>query len=128
AVISGSVALHFFTQDCSWTPKDLDIYVPDNTFEAFVEGLQVRPLLAFSLLSDIPPSGPPLPEQVANGIKEVQIFATRTGRRVDVIRSPVCTPIYPLLFYWTTLVMNFITPGGCFCGYPVETLNRRATV
>lgn len=60
----------------------------------------------------------------ANGLRSVRKFVTRTGQRVDVIRSPTGSPITPLRFFWSTLVMNFLTPHACVCGYPSATLER----
>ncbi|KAI0722571.1 hypothetical protein C8Q76DRAFT_578456, partial [Earliella scabrosa] len=128
AVVSGSAALRFFLQNATWEPRDLDIYVPEDTFRDFVDGVTSSSSLMFHQLSGAVSSWSPSPEEVANGIREVLTFETRTGRRVDVIRSPTDSPIIPLNFYWTTLVMNFIVPDGYFCGYPLDTLAGRGVV
>ncbi|KAI0715420.1 hypothetical protein C8Q76DRAFT_693192 [Earliella scabrosa] len=126
SVVSGSVALQFFVQDPAWQPKDLDIYVPDNVYEQFID--TAVPDLLFQSTPDARPSGPPPIDHLANGIKEITTFTTTTGKRVDVIRSPVNNPIFPLQFYWTTLVMNVITPDGCVCGYPLHTFQGKGIV
>ncbi len=67
----------------------------------------------------------PLPPAVlAKGLRDVRTLYTPSGRRVDVIRSPSNSPITPLRFFWSTAVMNFMTPNAYVCGYPVLTLDR----
>ncbi len=122
ALISGSVALHFFTDDATWQPGDIDIYVPDRQFDSFVSCVTSIDGLAFRSQSDMPPSGDVALSHAVNGIKEVRSFRSKTGLKVDVIRSPVQNPVFPLQFYWTTLLMNIITPDGCLCGYPARTM------
>lgn len=58
----------------------------------------------------------------SNGFLNVRKFLTPSGLTVDVIRSPSGSPITPLRFFWSTLVMNFLTPQACVCGYPSATL------
>ncbi|KAI0698721.1 hypothetical protein C8Q76DRAFT_698164 [Earliella scabrosa] len=126
AVLSGSVALQFFVQNSAWVAKDLDIYVPDGSFEQFVTTAEEA--FSFESTPNASPSGPPPMEHIANGIRDIRTYTTSTGRRVDVIRSPVNNPIFPLQFYWTTLVMNVVTPDGCVCGYPTYTLQGKGLV
>ena len=62
------------------------------------------------------------------GIKSVWRFRTPTGRLVDVVRSPVNSPLVPLHSFWSTLVCNFIAPDGCGCAYPAATIRRMGVV
>ncbi|RPD77252.1 hypothetical protein L226DRAFT_569441 [Lentinus tigrinus ALCF2SS1-7] len=62
------------------------------------------------------------------GLQEVQTFYTPTGRRVDVIRSPSNNPITPIRFFWSTHLMNFITPTACVCGFHSATLHRQGAL
>ena len=39
AVISGALALHFFVPDSAWSPRDLDVYLPANTYHSFVRSV-----------------------------------------------------------------------------------------
>ena len=39
AVISGALALHFFVPDPTWEPRDLDIYLPANTYQSFLRSV-----------------------------------------------------------------------------------------
>ena len=36
AIISGTAALHFFHPDTTWNPRELDIYLPSNTYRSFL--------------------------------------------------------------------------------------------
>ncbi len=49
AVVSGSVALHYFLPRATWTPNDLDIYVPESDFEDFVDAITNRRGLNFTV-------------------------------------------------------------------------------
>ena len=73
--------------------------------------------------SDGVPSG-----EGVQGIKAVWRFTTPTSRFIDVVRSPLNTPITPLQSFWSTLVCNFISPDGCGCGYPAVTMRRVGVV
>ncbi|KAI0706466.1 hypothetical protein C8Q76DRAFT_596427, partial [Earliella scabrosa] len=125
AIISGSVALKFFLPGEHWTPHDLDIYVPDRMFDTFISIVTKDPKIQFRSV----PNSPRAPRRSArpgtNGIRQVLRFRTETNLHVDIIRSAVHSPLTPLHFYWTTLVMNFITPDACACGFPDGTLTRR---
>lgn len=35
-VISGTVALHFFVPDITWSPREMDIYIPFNSYRSFL--------------------------------------------------------------------------------------------
>ncbi len=146
AIISGSVALHFFLDDEDWEPGDMDIYVADHHYDAFIElamgqdglGFQPQPRYPSTADSTEEPSTPEVPfapEELwipsgvgMRGIKQVERFRTPTGRLVDVVRSPTGSPLSPLRAFWSTLVVNFLTPDGCGCGFPSGTLRKRGFV
>ena len=58
------------------------------------------------------------------GYRAIRSFRTTTGRRVNVIGSHTNNPLTPLRAFWSTLTMNFLTPRGGACGFPVGTLHR----
>ena len=147
AVISGSAALRFFLHDEPWAPGDLDVYVSDREYESFLAAAIWDEALAFRFEprapprssthptpahpDDLPPPesddevGEPSIHHAMRGMKEVRRFRTKTGLLVDVIRSPVDSPVYPIQSFWGTLVTNFITPDGGACGFPHGTLRRK---
>ncbi len=59
-----------------------------------------------------------------SGTRRVRAFRTPNNRRVHVICSLSNNPITPLRFYFSSLLMNFLTPDGCVCGFPTATLDR----
>lgn len=142
AIISGSVALHFLLDDEEWEPGDLDVYVADHQYDTFVDlatapnglGFQLEPRHPNTVDSTVhSPALEPgsLPEEhwtsgdgIA-GIKEVRRFRSPTGRFIDVVRSPVRNPLAPLQAFWSTLVVNFLSPDGCGCGFPAGTFRRK---
>nr|VWO96377.1 Uncharacterized protein [Ganoderma boninense] len=122
AIVSGSTALAFFAWPSSWQPGDLDIYVGDDKYDLFVLDLerQFPVILEFDM--------PHRPRGLYAGIKGVRRYLTSSGRRLDVIRSGSPNPASPLLFFWTSLVVNFITPHGAVCCYPNLTMSEGALV
>lgn len=60
------------------------------------------------------------------GFKNARTFTTATGLLVNVICSYSSSPVTPLRFVWSSLLMNFLTPDGCVCGFPNATLRGRA--
>ncbi len=200
AIISGPTALHFFLPDASWSPCELDIYVPASTYKRFVravihpDGLRWKRALRLghthgvSLSThpdrfnddelggdsqaesdELPIHLQPLPHEDADeehgpdnsrtnspesetertalhvqlehvmiprgptvvwghGFRTSRTFVTPSGLYVNVVSSPSNNPITPLRFFWSSLMMNFITPDACVCGYPSATLLRLGTL
>ncbi len=65
------------------------------------------------------------PSTVAGrGFSNIRCFQTRKNRRVHVICSLSNNPVTPLRFFFSSLLMNFITPDACVCGFPTATLDR----
>ncbi len=62
------------------------------------------------------------------GFRAMRTYRTTTGRRVNVISSQSRNPITSLRFFWSSLMMNFITPDCCVCGFPSATLLRLGTL
>ncbi len=180
AVISGSVALRFFLPEETWESGDLDVYLPNTTFDKFIVAITDADGLAFELIprkvcrgglvdtegagiddetaaqdknsaldnaavqdagvvtseeddtarrgiatADEPTMGVEhgTPSRSA-GIVDVRSFRTRTGGRVDVIRAPLNNPLVSINRFWSSLLMNFLRPDACVCGYPKTTLAR----
>ena len=151
AIISGSTALRFFLDEERWIPGDLDIYVPDDRYEQFVMQTITDAATSFRYVprhplwpieatddedmdaehdmeTDEDENGTPSAGHSLQGIKEVRRFRTTTGRMVDLVRSPVGTPLTPLHSFWSTLVCNFIAPDGCGCAFPAGTMLRKGIV
>ncbi len=159
AVVSGSVALRYFLPRATWVPNDMDIYVPDSEYEAFVTSVTDPHGLRFSLFPNHRPwevvaspattastdavtagdddqtSPPRTNDEVASsasieshipsshpGIREVRKFYSSTDCRIDVIRAPTNNPVLAIKQFWSPLLMNFLRPDACMCGFPLTTL------
>ena len=116
AVVSGSVALAFFSAPVCWEPGDLDVYVSDCAYPSFIVDLERHFPLA--LEADMSSRRPPH----YAGIKGVRRYCTASGKRMEIIRSAGPSPVSPLLYFWSSAVVNFLTPHGAVCGYPKHTL------
>ncbi|RPD52333.1 hypothetical protein L227DRAFT_470790, partial [Lentinus tigrinus ALCF2SS1-6] len=129
AIISGSVALQFFMSDPHWNPRDLDIYVANANWRNFVRAITDPSGLNFlPLLVPPPPTDSDKPGPSTSPNPVIQTFYTPNGRRVDVIRSPSNNPITPIWFFWSTHLMNFITPTACVSGFHSATLLRQGAL
>ncbi|KAI0712982.1 hypothetical protein C8T65DRAFT_520794, partial [Cerioporus squamosus] len=133
AVISGSTALHYFLDDEDWTPNDLDIYVADANWDSFISAIQAPNGLNLKHTESEYVSGDDDDDDdgereraraAVKGLRAVRRFYTASGKKIDVIRSPSNNSITPLHFFWSTIVMNYLTPDACVCGYPTITFRR----
>ena len=119
-IISGSVALWFLMgSPKEWTPNDMDILVPQDTFldvVQFLEGLDGAGPHDFV----IPPDWPyPVEAYTARAT-----IHTPRGR-FDVLQSARESPLFPIPFYWSTHLMNALTSDALYCAYPALTLIRQ---
>jgi hypothetical protein len=129
SVISGSQALIFMTpayQGC-WVPNDMDLYTSNIhywTLLCFLErecGYKTqegKPGVVRNM-------GYEEEERIGKynsvgGIKYVTSLR-KGNRKVDIIISDRSASIYPIFFFHTTLVQNFISGKGFFSAYPTLT-------
>ncbi|TFK80735.1 hypothetical protein K466DRAFT_453823, partial [Polyporus arcularius HHB13444] len=49
-------------------------------------------------------------------------FYSSTDCRIDVICAPSNNPTFALKQFWSPLLMNFLRPDDCMCGFPATTL------
>lgn len=124
AVVSGSTALALFLSPVDWEPGDLDVYVGDAQYVDFV--CDFERLFPVVLDADMPSglSG----YYGYTGIMGVRRYLTDAGKRIDVIRSNRTNAAAPLLYFWSSLLVNFITPRGAVCAFPRTTLSREGIV
>lgn len=121
-IISGSVALHFFTGDSTWRPHDLDIYVSQRYFQVAITHLTHEQKLV--VVQQFGSSSPYrlLPEN--NAIRHVVKFRSPSGYSVDLICSDAAA-CYPIPFYWGTHLMNIVTADYACAAYPSSIENHR---
>ncbi|PIL23939.1 hypothetical protein GSI_13690 [Ganoderma sinense ZZ0214-1] len=122
AIISGSTALAFLAWTDTWTPSDMDIYVPNSSYGQFVYDLEHRQLGWFEANLG---SGN---HSDYHGILTVRRYITPTGERLDVIQSSTANAAQPLLHFWTSAVVNILSPFGAVCAFPKTTLDHKALV
>ncbi|PIL31866.1 hypothetical protein GSI_06570 [Ganoderma sinense ZZ0214-1] len=118
AIVSGSTALAFFSWTDSWRPGDMDVYVGDIAYAEFVHDLERRNLATLDTDFDYhtPTS--------YHGISHVRRYVTTSGERLDVIQSRTANPVSPLLYFWSSVVVNFLSPSGAVCFFPKTTLEH----
>ena len=117
AIMSGSVALALFLSPIDWVPGDLDVYIGDEAYFPFVTDLErTFPVVLEADMTRRHPG-------VYTGIKRVRRYRTATGKRLEIIQSRSSSSMAPLLYFWSSLVMNFITPHGAVCAFPKHTLH-----
>ena len=126
AVISGSMALYYFIPCSTWYPNDMDIYVSYDEFPAFVNALENDPVLQFRPVS--PTGGGTVPPSFSLDIAEIRKLSTPSHRIVDVIRSRRSTPVSPLVQFWTSMLVNFLTPDACVATFPRMLFKGRGYV
>lgn len=122
AIVSGSTALAFFAWPTSWKPRDLDVYVGDDAYDTFVADFETY----FPITLDADMSTRWRGRYA--GIKGVRRYVTSSGKYIEIIRSGKPNPAAPLWYFWSTVVVNFITPHAAVCAYPNLTAASEALV
>ena len=123
AIVSGSIALAYLSWTDPWEPGDMDLYVGNSEYGKFIDALE-RDDLASPAVHITPHE----PTRYQDGIKDVRRYITSAGQHLDVIRSATDNPAHPLLFFWTSIVVNFLTADGAVCVFPSSTLSHNAFV
>lgn len=120
-IISGSVALHFFTDDVTWRPSDMDLYVSERFFGWTIrhlceeQGLELRSVY----------SGGYSGRSSAAGVIRIAKLASRKGSTVDVMCS-MASAEYPIAYFWATHLFNMVTADYACCAYPGDVFGRRS--
>ena len=85
--------------------------------------------LSFKLVPDDKARGAKSPlAPVGTGMLTVTRYSTPKGQQVDVVRSSIESPLLPLYYYWSSLLINYVTPTHCACGYPDLTIHRAGLI
>ncbi|KAI0708642.1 hypothetical protein C8Q76DRAFT_597912, partial [Earliella scabrosa] len=120
---SGSAVLNILDVDraMGWSPGDLDLYTPLG-----VAGELVAYLIAAENYRLLPRTKDALP---TSGEDEPQEEYTEGGKgAIDVIESATISALHPLAFFWSTLVMNFISADAYCIAYPEHMLAGRGLI
>ncbi|PIL26250.1 hypothetical protein GSI_12006 [Ganoderma sinense ZZ0214-1] len=122
AIMSGSLAVALFASPTDWTPGDLDVYVGSDAYGPFI--VDFERLFPVTLQSDMTRR----PRGTYSGIRRVRRYLTSTGKRIEIIQSRCPNAAEPLRYFWSSLVVNFITPHGAVCAFPTHTLAGKGLV
>lgn len=123
-VIGGDAALSYVLRTEAIELSVLDVYLPDNTYNAFVYHIARVEEFARCVTiahSDRLEGDYSRYRQVTH---RVEFFMTN-GRKVTVWKSATCSPCMPIVTAVNTLHMNFVNDVAFGCAYPAFTLARR---
>ena len=123
AVISGSLALYYLVPSEHWFPNDMDIYVSYEEFPRFIHVVDTHPSVLFIRT---PQSTVSTSDSL--DIAEVRRYLTPSNRAVDVIRSRRSNPAFPLPAFWTSLLVNYVTPDSIFSAFPRMVFNGKGYI
>ncbi|OCH84226.1 hypothetical protein OBBRIDRAFT_741928 [Obba rivulosa] len=123
-VISGSTALFFLQCMRRWQPRDLDMYILKQHFLAVI-----RHIIRFHdtrLEYILGRSGGPYDTGPYGfkGFLRLTRLQTPYGV-IKVMESARNCALYPISWFWTTLVMNYFDADSWGVAYPVLTLRSR---
>ncbi|KAI5981833.1 hypothetical protein EDD15DRAFT_2182588 [Pisolithus albus] len=123
AVISGSTALHLLLpkRGTSWTPNDLDLYVPLHTSVELLQRLQWE---GYAIASQHPTN---VAHYSYSHVHEVVVLC-KGQRKIDMVISKTATALSPIFQFHSTAVMNFVSADTVFCSYPRLTLQGLSMV
>ncbi|KAI0715437.1 hypothetical protein C8Q76DRAFT_796195 [Earliella scabrosa] len=128
AVVAGSTALKILLPHEGWVPGDMDIYVGNPMYQHLI-ALVTRPCLSFKLVPKDKADGKKSALSApGTGMLTVSRYSTPKGRHVDIVCSSFETPLSPLHYYWSSLLINYVTPTHSACGYPDLTLHRAGLI
>ncbi|EIW52161.1 uncharacterized protein TRAVEDRAFT_53589 [Trametes versicolor FP-101664 SS1] len=119
SVVSGSTALAVIFR-LSWTPNDLDVYVPRDLFWHVIAYLVNVENYTVSFLD--------ISDYVSKKIHNVGRLSREGGQIIDVIQSESNSPLLPLTTFWNTALMNYVTPNSFCVSYPHLTDAHHALI
>ncbi|KAI9067078.1 hypothetical protein FKP32DRAFT_1531238, partial [Trametes sanguinea] len=120
AVISGSFALAFLTTNCgpSFSPRDLDIYVPRGYARRMANYLSTHEGYSRLLYQT---------QRYGDNPAMHSIHYLGNGQqRVDIIESSNHSALSPLPNFWASHVINYLSADSYCISYPTFTLRHHA--
>lgn len=147
AIISGSAVLDVLegSEETTFTPSDLDIYVPMNTYSILRDFVTIVagyvPAHVHQNVREIDPSelnygarsgtgersSRPRSRRrlISQGIRHIRYFVNpRTRKMINIVITALGSPTSAVLMFHSTLVMNFITWNTVVSAYPAFTARR----
>ncbi|KAI6156988.1 hypothetical protein BKA82DRAFT_60127, partial [Pisolithus tinctorius] len=123
AVISGSSALHLLlpASYTTWSPTDLDIYVPLRTFHYLTWLLNNHGYSSVSKGA--------INHSTYSYSKIASVYTFSDGvRTMDVVVSKTSAAFSPLFQFHSTALMNFVSHDRISCAYPSLTLHHLSLI
>ncbi|KAF9549162.1 hypothetical protein CPC08DRAFT_648284 [Agrocybe pediades] len=119
AVISGSFAQRMlFPGDAlmTYSPGDIDFYIPATSRSIFLRFFAMyTPYVVVSSRNT---------RYYSDAISEVLLLVSGKSY-INIIVSSNDNAIFPIFYFHSTCVMNFLSSAGIFCAYPELTFNLR---
>lgn len=125
SVLSGSAALAWIDRSCQWSPRDLDFFCPYDLFFQFIDHLMRTMQVVDYTRYTITPNRHGKEYRFRRGVCE-RVTLASSKVKIDIYRSVTVSALYPLPFFHSTLLMNFVGADSFGVAYPSLTLTRRA--
>ncbi|KAI0675195.1 hypothetical protein C8Q78DRAFT_988914 [Trametes maxima] len=123
-IIGGSTAVLFFYPQASFTPPNIDIFVPSEGEKSIVDFFKQEEY-GVDEATLLPIAHAALPDEkslvVTYGAGIQKVTRLRRGSDVVNVFTSIGRATEPLSYMWTTLLMCFLTPDGACCAYPTLT-------
>lgn len=121
SVLSGSAAVSLCTARDAFLPNDLDIYVPVNMAEVWVQYLTTEE--GYHVLGRMNTGDDPY-TKYHGGVGPI-VTVARDTVTIDIVESNTICATLPIPFFWTTTAMVFITGTGVVALFPHLLEERR---
>ncbi|KAL6298178.1 hypothetical protein BKA93DRAFT_744671, partial [Sparassis latifolia] len=115
-VISDIATLHYIDRTACWQPPRLDLYSPYTKFSIIVDYLITK---EFACITD----AYAYPRPHLTGVQETTELRTPQAT-ILVHRSIAESPLYPILYLRSTILMNFLSADCIGIAYPALTLKK----
>lgn len=120
AILSGSSVLWLIEgMPSTWTPNDLDIYAPIWKAQRII-----RFLIEREGYTEVPREKPFPEDYMKLGFLSSVTKLRKGEQSIDVMESLSPNVLQPITFFYTTLVMNYITSDSIKILYPLLTFSR----
>ncbi|KAI0059554.1 hypothetical protein BV25DRAFT_1782006, partial [Artomyces pyxidatus] len=122
AIVAGSVALQYLSPHVQeqWTPRNMDVFCPLTTCATVLSHLK----LVEGYAQESAETTAPFFAHVWDGAGIVGVIrlVSASGRRVTLYTCEHNSPLMPLTYSWSTLLVNFLTADSFCVTYPKLTL------
>ncbi|OJT05578.1 hypothetical protein TRAPUB_3591 [Trametes pubescens] len=121
AVVSGSAALRTLDRNRAhgWRSNDVDVYTPVHQTERIIR--YINEVEGYYALE----ASEPYAHYSVSGYMQVFRYRNADGAHIDVVQSYTHSAIFPIPFFWSSHVMNYMTADAFCVAYPVHTLQGR---